>query len=368
MYDKWDSWSHLENIHRSAIKEDLLKLKSITNCVRIYRLKNGLEHVPAVADELQMEVILSVNVTNQYANYTQENDSIVQRAIEFANRHSSITRILVGNEVLFFKRLTPQELLRYVRTVKQAVRQPVSIADVSVVFFQRARYAQLIQELDFIGLHIFPHWYNVASPESVNFVFSHLKKIQEMYPDKSLLIMEIGMPSGGLPSKGRVWPGVFRQAQFTREFAQQANARGIFFNYMEAFDQPWKANDGVAGANEQHQGLFDVHGEKKFLWQGPVLRHSETQNLLVYSLPLYTLWVLIILRLRISAKLAFGQSLIFWPLSIGTIAFWQITWPQVIYHSYAQAFFLLAYVLMLLVLSLTSYETLWNLAREEKET
>jgi glucan 1,3-beta-glucosidase len=66
------------------------------------------------------------------------------------------------------------------------------------------------------------------------------------------------------------------QARYVREFAALAEQRGIRYNLIEAFDQPWKRlPEGTVGG---HWGLYDVEAREKFPWTGPVaeMPHGAT--------------------------------------------------------------------------------------------
>ena len=52
-----------------------------------------------------------------------------------------------------------------------------------------------------------------------------------------------------------------------RDFLARAEAYGIDYNIIEAFDQPWKTNEGGVGP---YWGLFDSARAAKFFWTGPV--------------------------------------------------------------------------------------------------
>ena len=45
-----------------------------------------------------------------------------------------------------------------------------------------------------------------------------------------------------------------------RDFVARAEAYGIDYNIIEAFDQPWKTNEGGVGA---YWGLFDASRQRK---------------------------------------------------------------------------------------------------------
>ena len=63
--------------------------------------------------------------------------------------------MIVGNEVLLRKDLTANQLRRYIRQVKQRVKQPVTYADVWEFWL---RNPSLADEVDFITIHLLPYW------------------------------------------------------------------------------------------------------------------------------------------------------------------------------------------------------------------
>ena len=52
-----------------------------------------------------------------------------------------------------------------------------------------------------------------------------------------------------------------------RDFVARAEAYGIDYNIIEAFDQPWKTIEGGVGT---YWGMFDASRNAKFAWTGPV--------------------------------------------------------------------------------------------------
>jgi cellulose synthase/poly-beta-1,6-N-acetylglucosamine synthase-like glycosyltransferase len=62
-------------------------------------------------------------------------------------------------------------------------------------------------------------------------------------------------------------PGRTEQAQVLRDFVARADAYGIDYNIIEAFDQPWKTNEGGVG---MYWGVFDASRHAKFAWTGLV--------------------------------------------------------------------------------------------------
>ena len=57
------------------------------------------------------------------------------------------------------------------------------------------------------------------------------------------------------------------QAEVLRDFVSRAEALGIDYNIIEAYDQPWKTFEGGVGP---YWGMFDTSRQPKFSWTGPI--------------------------------------------------------------------------------------------------
>ena len=187
--------------------------------------------------------------------------------IAAANEHpDTIKRVIVGNEVLLRKDLTPEQLIGYIRRVRAAVKQPVSYADVWAFWL---KHPELAKEVDFITIHILPYWED--EPVSVDDAADHVVKVyrmvQQAFPGKPILIGESGWPTRGR-DRGPAAANMVNGAKFVRTLAKLAKENGFDYNVVEAFDQPWKAKlEGTIGAN---WGVVDDRRHVKFRMSGPV--------------------------------------------------------------------------------------------------
>src|SRR3546814_11700451 len=85
-------------------------------------------------------------------------------------------------------------------------------------------------------------------------VLARYEEISAAFPDKKVVITEVGWPSDG-PQIGMAEPSRVNQAWFLRTFLNYAEDHGLDYYIMEAFDQPWKAGpEGSAGA---YWGMLD---------------------------------------------------------------------------------------------------------------
>jgi len=245
------------------IESDLASLAGVAKGVRTYTAREGLDLVPKIAGKYGIEVTHSAWLGVKL----DRNELEIEALIKAANEHpDTIKRVIVGNEVLLRKDLTPQQLIGYIRRVKAAVKQPVSYADVWAFWLQ---HPELEKEVDFVTVHILPYWED--EPVGVDDAAEHLVKtyrmVQQAFPGKPILIGESGWPTRGR-DRGPAAADMVNGARYVRTLAKVAKENGFDYNVVEAFDQPWKAAlEGTVGAN---WGVVDGHRNVKFRMSGPV--------------------------------------------------------------------------------------------------
>ncbi|WFP51568.1 exo-beta-1,3-glucanase [Methylomonas sp. EFPC3] len=254
------------------IDTDARLIADKTYTIRTYSVRGGMQPTPEYARQHGLNMMMGAWLGDGHP----ENKVEIQSLIQAANQHPDVvTRVIVGNEVLLRKDMDIDTLIAYIRQVKQAVKQPVTYADVWSSYMQ---YPQLFQEVDFITVHILPYWED--EPVAIEHAADHVEKIvrqieekaRSMGVDKPILIGESGWPSVGR-QRGAAVPGVVNSARYIRDLIQVANRHGFDYNIVEAFNQPWKShNEGVVGAN---WGLLDIDREPVFPLTGPVQENPD---------------------------------------------------------------------------------------------
>jgi glucan 1,3-beta-glucosidase len=266
----------LRRVTPAQLRQDFAVLARRTSCIRTYTVSDGFDQVPAVAREFGLQVILGAWITGD----AQHNEREVALAIEVATRHrDTIRAIVVGNEVMLRHELPPDRLASLIRRVASATGLPVTYADVWGFWL---KHRVLSQSVSFITVHIIPYWDDdpVGIDEVIPYVDALYAEMQRRFPGKAVLIGETGWPSVGRP-RGAIEPGRVNQARYVREFTALAERRGIRYNLIEAFDQPWKRlPEGTVGG---HWGLYDVEGREKFPWAGPVAEAPHGRTVVVVA-------------------------------------------------------------------------------------
>jgi len=254
-------------IDPAQIDDDLARLSRVTDCVRTYSTRNGLDRVAEIAERHGVKVIQGIWLGGERAPMERD----IALAIDIAKRYpQTIRSLVVGNEVLLRGDMTPAELVATIRRVKAQVSQPVTYADVWEFWL---RYREVYAAVDFVTIHILPYWEDFPIParDAAAHVESIRARVAAAFPDKEILLGETGWPSAGRMREGAL-PSPANQARVMHDVLNVARRQGYNANLIEAFDQPWKRRlEGTVGG---HWGLFDgARRIPKFAWGEAVSNH-----------------------------------------------------------------------------------------------
>ncbi|HEX7815325.1 glycosyltransferase [Dyella sp.] len=251
---------------------DLKLLRQYTPRIRTYSMLENPQ-VYRLAEKEGLRVMAGAWLDNRLDNNEKEIAALVAQARRYPD---TINRVIVGNEVLFRNNMPPEQLMAYADRVRAAVRQPVSIAEPEYIWL---RYPELADHEDFITVHLFPYWNGVTMARTprkngeiseypaVNAAYGSYENLRRTFPNKPIVIGEIGWPSNGnrfLYSS----PSVSNEAIFLRTWFNLAKREKIDYYVMEAFDQPWK--EQLSGRTEAYWGMFNADRQLKFPFVGPV--------------------------------------------------------------------------------------------------
>src|SRR3984893_4847644 len=282
----------------AQIRADLKVLSPYTQAIRTYGSTGGGELIPAIAEEFGLKVTLGIWIDK---NETR-NEREIQSAIALARRYRNVNAIVVGNETIYRAEKTIPELIKIIQRVKRQSSVPVTTGEIWSVWVE---HPELASAVDFIAAHILPYWEGVPTDKVVGQTIEFYDKLRRVHPGKRIVIAEFGWPSAGY-NMLRAYPGRIDQATILRDFVSRADAYGIDYNVIEAFDQPWKTNEGSVG---MYWGVFDAARQPKFSWVGLAHdpEHWRTAGLalllgLLLSLPMLA-------RSRVTAGEAFTLAI-----------------------------------------------------------
>lgn len=261
------------------IDGDLRLLSGKVTAIRSYSTLKSLSLIPEIAARHDMKVTVGAWLDRRLAT----NDLEVAGAIELANKHANIIRVVIGNESLLRGDLTVAQLVEQLDRVREAVAQPVSTAEPWHVWL---RYPELVEHVDYLAVHMLPYWEGIAVDRAIDHIDSRMDQLQRAFPGKPIVIAEVGWPSDGRTREAAV-ASTSNQAMFLRRFLERARDEGYIYYLMEAFDQPWKAR--YQGAVEAYWGVYDVYRQPKFAFVEPIVRIPQWQTLATVSVAIATM-------------------------------------------------------------------------------
>jgi exo-beta-1,3-glucanase (GH17 family) len=226
--------------------------------------------------ELPIKVLLGIWLDAEFSNHegcpwlhepipdeelaanTLKNVAEVQRGIDLANEYEDIViAVNVGNEALvaWNDHMVPLEnVVAYVRQVKAATTQPVTVADNYLWWIRHG--APLAAEVDFLGVHTYAQWEGKSIEESIPFTIANIEDVHAALPGKPIAILEAGWATVASEFGERASEAY--QLRYYDDLAQWATETNTTVFFFEAFDEPWKGDpDSPLGA-EKHWGLWNV--------------------------------------------------------------------------------------------------------------
>jgi len=257
------------------ILEDLNIIKEHWNLVRVYGSDADSERVLKVIKEnnLPVKVMLGIWLENEVKHPERKPENVEQilYGIKLGNEYPEIiAAINVGNEALVFwswHRMEQQNLVKYVRMVRNNTAVPVTVAD-DYNFWNKPESKEVADEIDFIVAHIYSLWNGKTLDNAITWMDTiYFQEVKTMHPDKEIAIGETGWATNYDPHK--VGPGeqgslikgdvsVEAQEEYLIKLNNWINQKQITTFLFEAFDEPWKGGGDSAGPNEveKHWGVY----------------------------------------------------------------------------------------------------------------
>ncbi len=249
----------------AQIKADLAQVAKYTHNIRTYTVEGDLGQIPALAEGMGLNVTLGAWLDR----HPDANARELASAIQIANANPDVKQVMVGNESVLRGDLTVPELVADIRAVQKQVHVPVSTAEPWHVWL---KHPELANSVDFITVHLLPYWEGVPEKIAVQDAMHRYEQVHARYPDKKIVIGEIGWPSDGIDI-GAARANTINQARFLRDFFNLAQQKHLDYFVMEAFDQPWKTS--FEGRAAGYWGMFTLGRHEKWSLTGPVENHPE---------------------------------------------------------------------------------------------
>ncbi len=320
----------------AEIDEDLALLANTTHAVRTYTLEGELTQIPALAQKHGLNVTLGAWLNADLKNNEIEVEKLIKISKE---NYRNVVRVVVGNESVLRGELKVEQLGKYLDHAREALTIPVSTAETWDVWLA---HPELADHVDYVAVHILPYWDGVELDQAVDHVVVIMNKLKSKFPEKEIVLAEVGWPSNARTYKASV-ASPANQATFLRRFLHRAEQKKYTYYVMEAFDQPWKRiSEGAVGA---YWGVYDVQRQPKFAFSAPIVEIPEWRLLAGISI---AIGIIVFAMLLIDGKTLQNRGRSFLAIVAffgATAAVWII---YTYYHQYLTTAAIIVGVLMII--------------------
>ena len=231
-------------------------LKPFTGAIRSFSCIEGNEHIPVVAKKHGLKTLVGAWLSDDKDDNEKEIEALIALA-----KAGNVDVATVGNEVLYRNDLSLEELLGYIKRVKEALSGldiPVGYVD---AYYEFSRHPELVENSDVVLANLYPYWEGCP----IEYALGHMQAMYGQAVDaaqgKPIIITETGWPSEGGGLKGAL-AGPEAAMKYFIDTIRWTNENKIPIFYFSSFDESWKTGDeGDVGA---YWGLWDKNENLKF--------------------------------------------------------------------------------------------------------
>ncbi|WP_289030764.1 glycosyl hydrolase family 17 protein [uncultured Algoriphagus sp.] len=243
-----------DTLTEKQIRRRLEILQPYTKWIRTFSCTEGNELIPIIAKELGMKTLVGAWLGTDDQINQAEVDGLIRLAKE-----GYVDIAAVGNEVMYRKDLTEDELLDFIKKVKAEIpKVPVGYVDAYYEFEQKPRITDLC---DVILANCYPYWEGCALDYSLLYIKDMYNRAKKAANGKPVLITETGWPSQGSPLYGAI-PSDENFLKYFINIQTWSKLDNIPVFYFSSFDESWKV--GTEGDVGAYWGIWDKDEKLKY--------------------------------------------------------------------------------------------------------
>jgi exo-beta-1,3-glucanase (GH17 family) len=243
-----------DTITEEQVDRRIAIIKPYSKWIRSFSCIEGNEHIPRIAHKHGMKTLVGAWLGDNKEDNEKEIAGLIQLAKE-----GVVDIAAVGNEVLYRNELSLEELLGYMKRVKEAIPNiPIGYVD---AYYEFTAHPELVDMSDVILSNCYPYWEGCSLEDSLNHMQQMFGQANDAARGKKVIITETGWPSEGGNLRGAFSSRENAMKYFINAQAWSAKANIDMF-YFSSFDESWKVgNEGDVGA---YWGLWDKHENLKY--------------------------------------------------------------------------------------------------------
>lgn len=242
-------------ITEDQVRRRMKVLKPYVKWIRSFSCIEGNEFVPKIAKEFGIKTLVGAWIGNDRDKNKQELEALISLA-----KKGFVDIAAVGNEVLYRKDISLEELKQHIDYVKSAIPDDIPVGYVDA-YYEFSAHPDLTEKCDVILSNCYPFWEGCP----IDYSLAHM---QQMYGqalraggNKKVIITETGWPSKGV-STGAADPSEINFLKYFINTQLWFHKAGIESFYFSSFDENWKT--GTEGDVGAYWGIWDKNENLKF--------------------------------------------------------------------------------------------------------
>ena len=243
-----------DQISEEQIRRRMKIIQPYTKWIRAFSCTDGNELIPKIAHEFGIKTLVGAWLGDDMEINRKEIKGLIQLAKE-----GHVDLAAVGNEVMYRGDLTEDELLQFMKEVKEAIPEvPMGYVDAYYEFEKRPR---ITEACDVVFANCYPYWEGCSMEYSLIYMKQMYAKAVAAANGKKVIVSETGWTD-----KGEILGGAIPSYENAIKYFLNAQAWSIEENielfYFSSFDESWKVGaEGDVGAS---WGLWDKDEKLKF--------------------------------------------------------------------------------------------------------
>ena len=242
-------------ISEEQVRRRMKIIAPYTKWVRSFSCTEGNEFIPKIAREMGIKTLVGAWLGDD----SEVNEKEIAGLIQLAN-DGFVDIVAVGNEVMYRKDLSEDELLVFIAKVKKEIPSHIPVGYVDA-YYEFTIKPRITAACDVILSNCYPFWEGCPSDYSLN----HMKQMYHQALDaaqgKKVIITETGWPSHGESLK-ESHPSRENALKYFINAQLWSKQNNIDIFYFSSFDESWKTGpEGEVGA---HWGIWDKNERLKY--------------------------------------------------------------------------------------------------------
>ena len=244
-----------DQLTEKQIRRRLTIMKPHIEWIRTFSCTEGNELIPVIAKEMGIKTLVGAWLGDD----PEVNENEVLGLLKLAEE-GYVDIAAVGNEVMYRKDLTEEELLEFMYRVKKELPESIPMGYVDA-YYEFSHRPKITEACDVILTNCYPYWEGCNIDYSLMYMKQMYYQARDAGGGKPVIITETGWPSKGEGLDGAI-PSHENALKYFINAQKWSIEDNIPMFYFSSFDESWKV--GAEGDVGAYWGIWDKDEELKF--------------------------------------------------------------------------------------------------------